>query len=119
MSVIINNAGIKTNADVSVKNLNDKRRWDEGFIQNPSKCECECDKSCDVGQYLDYGSCKCRRKLIEMLVEEYSENIDGNELIYNATVTLIWVEGVILPPCWFSLNNSETVKAVNLAFCSI
>ena len=27
--------------------------------------------------------------------------------------------GVILPPCWFSLNNSETVKAVTLAFCSI
>ena len=23
-----------------------------------------------------------------------------------------------LPPCWFSLNNSETVKALNLAFCS-
>ena len=22
-------------------------------------------------------------------------------------------------PCWFSLNNSETVKAVTLAFCSI
>ena len=25
----------------------------------------------------------------------------------------------ILPPCWFSLNKSETVKAVTLAFCSI
>ena len=23
------------------------------------------------------------------------------------------------PPCWFSLNNSETVKAVTLTFCSI
>ena len=22
-------------------------------------------------------------------------------------------------PCWYSLNNSETVKAVTLAFCSI
>ena len=28
-------------------------------------------------------------------------------------------EGVILPPCWFCLNNSETAKAVTLAFCSI
>ena len=26
---------------------------------------------------------------------------------------------VILPSCWFSLNNSETVKAATLAFCSI
>ena len=28
-------------------------------------------------------------------------------------------EGVILPPCWFSLKNSETVKAETLVFCSI
>ena len=27
---------------------------DVGYILNPSKCECECDKSCDVGEYLDY-----------------------------------------------------------------
>ena len=27
--------------------------------------------------------------------------------------------GVILLPCWFSLNNSETVKAVILVFSSI
>ena len=33
--------------------------------------------------------------------------------------TLIWVWGVLLLPCWFSLNNSETVKDVTLAFCSI
>ena len=23
------------------------------------------------------------------------------------------------PPCWFSLNDSETVEAVTLVFCSI
>ena len=27
--------------------------------------------------------------------------------------------GVILPICWVSLNNSKTVKAITLAFCSI
>ena len=26
---------------------------DKGFIWNPSNCECECDKSCDVGEYLE------------------------------------------------------------------
>ena len=26
---------------------------DKGFIRNPSNCECECDESCDVGEYLD------------------------------------------------------------------
>ena len=40
----------------------DKGKCDEGFIWNPSKCEYECDKLCDVGQYLDYESCKCRKK---------------------------------------------------------
>ena len=30
---------------------------DKGFIWNPSNCECECDKSCDVGEYLDYENC--------------------------------------------------------------
>ena len=32
---------------------------------NPSTCAWECDKLCDVGQYLDYKNCKCRKKLIE------------------------------------------------------
>ena len=31
-----------------------------------------------------------------------------------------WGEGVgVIPPCWFSLNNSEAVKPVTLAFWSI
>ena len=61
----------------------DKEKCDTGFIWNPSNCESECDKSCDVGQYLDYKNCKCRKKLVDKLVEECSENIDGNEMIYN------------------------------------
>ena len=64
----------------------EKGRCDEGLIWNPSKCECKGDKSCDVGQYLDYESCKCRKKLIDKLVEGCSENIHGNELIYNKTL---------------------------------
>ena len=46
---------------------------DKGFIWNPSSCECECDKPCDVGKYLDYVNCKCRKRLIDKLVEECSE----------------------------------------------
>ena len=44
--------------------MNGKGICDTGVIWNSSKCECEFDKSCDVGEYLDYESCKCRRKLI-------------------------------------------------------
>ena len=25
---------------------------DKGFIWDPNNCECECDKSCDIGEYL-------------------------------------------------------------------
>ena len=49
---------------------------DKGFIWNLSNCECECDKSCDVGEYLDYASCKCRKKLVDKILEECTENID-------------------------------------------
>ena len=42
---------------------------DKGSISNPSNCECEFDKSCDVGEYLDYKNCKCRKKLFDKLVE--------------------------------------------------
>ena len=37
----------------------------------------EYDKSCDVGEYLDYENCKCRKKL----VEECTENIDEVKII--------------------------------------
>ena len=42
--------------------LIDKGICGKGFIWNPSNCECECDKTCDVGKYLDYKNCKCRKK---------------------------------------------------------
>ena len=68
------------------KELIGKGICDTGFIWNPSNCECECDISCDVGEYLDYENCKCRKKLVDKLVEECGENIDGNEMIYNGTL---------------------------------
>ena len=37
------------------KELIEKEIGDKGFILNTSNCKYECDKSCDVGQYLDYG----------------------------------------------------------------
>ena len=42
---------------------------DKGFILNPSNCDCECDKSRDIGEYLDYKNCKCRNKLVDKLDE--------------------------------------------------
>ena len=61
------------------KELIDKGICDKRFVWNPSNCECECDKSCDVGEYLDYENCKCRKKL----VEECTENIEETWLVEN------------------------------------
>ena len=52
-----------------------KQCWNK----NKCRCECEelidkgvCDKTCDIGEYLDYENCKCRKKL----VDEFTENIE-------------------------------------------
>ena len=65
--------------------LVDKKRCDKGFIWNPSNSNCECDKSCDVGEYLDHKNCKSK-KMIHQLVEKCSKNIDQNEMICNRTL---------------------------------
>ena len=67
------------------KELIDKGVCDKGFVFNPSNCEFECDKSCSIGEYLDYSDCKCRKKLVDPLVEECTENIDETKLV-NITV---------------------------------
>ena len=48
---------------------------------NPSNYECECDKSGNIGEYLDYSNCKCRKKLVDPLIEECTENIDETMLV--------------------------------------
>ena len=36
---------------------------------------------------LDYVNCKCRKRLIDKLVEKCDEEIDGNERIYKVTLS--------------------------------
>ena len=59
-------------------------KCDDGFVWNPSTCEY--DKSCDNGEHLDYENCKCKKRLIDKLVEECGEDVNGNETIYNVTL---------------------------------
>ena len=79
---------------LDVSNCNNKERWnynkgtceckeqidkgacDKESILKPSNCKCECDKTCHTGEYLDYENCKCRKQLVDKLVEECTENID-------------------------------------------
>ena len=79
------------------KELIDKGVCDEGYAWNASNCECEC----DVGEHLDYENCKCRKRLVDKLVEEFNEIIDeaklagidlfenGNECVCSYTVCIV------------------------------
>ena len=76
------------------KELIDKGMCNKVFIWNPSNYECECDKSCNVGEYLDYKNFKCINKIVNGLIEECSENIDGNEMIHNETLNVISLDAI-------------------------
>ena len=56
---------------------------DKGFIWIPDNCECKCNRSCGVGKHLDYVNFTCRKRFIDKLVEERSENIDEKKLHSN------------------------------------
>ena len=81
--------------------------------------------------------CKGSSKLMPLISPfRLNQNITGGEIVLlvreaipaNIIVSpnLSWEGGgsgvgggVFYPSCWFSRNNSETVKAVTLTFCSI
>ena len=58
----------------------DKGVCDKGSIWSPSNFECECDKSCAVGEYLDYENCKCWKKLVDELVDECTKKVEEVKL---------------------------------------
>ena len=54
---------VAKNINVKVFNLM-SRTNETRHIEWHEICECECDKSCDIGEYLYYKNCKCRKKLL-------------------------------------------------------
>ena len=76
--------------------LIDKGICDKGFIWNPSNCECECDKTCDVGEYLDYKNCKCRKKIVHKLIDECTETMEEKQL---AKITVTENENSVYKKC--------------------
>ena len=43
------------------------------------------DKSCNIGEYLDYLNCKCRKKLVVSIIDRCTENIEEMK-VANITV---------------------------------
>ena len=62
------------------KKLINKGVCGKDFIWNPSNCECECNKSCNILKYLDYKNCKCKKRMVNKLVEECNQTIDEVKL---------------------------------------
>ena len=72
---------------VCKEDLVNKMVYDKGYIWNPSNWACECDKLFDIGQYLDYKNCVCRKSLVDKLVEECINVTDGDTM-HNETLTV-------------------------------
>ena len=70
---------------------------DKGYIWNPSTCDCECDKLCDIGQYLHYKNCVCRKSIVDKLVKECINVVDG-DIIYNKTLNINPNDCTLHPP---------------------
>ena len=72
---------------------------------NPRNCECECDKSCDFGEYLHYENCKCGKRLVDKLIEKCNENIEETSLI-NSTKCKInsCITYIVLISVSFTMN---------------
>ena len=130
MFIIINNNGIKI-CRCECKELIDKGVCDKGFIWNPSNCKCECDKSCNIGEYLDYKNCKCRKKLTDKLIDECIESIEEVKLseitpfenncgynsckVYIALMIVVFIIfiGITIHYNWPLINNVSCIKFNN------
>ena len=88
------------------KELIDKVVCDKGYAWNPSNCKCECYKSCDIGEYLDYESCRCRKKLVDKLINECTETIDEEVKILdkNENKCSSCILYIVLFPIFFTIN---------------
>ena len=40
----------------------------KGYTENPSTYNCECDKACKIGEYLDIKNCSCKKRVFGKLV---------------------------------------------------
>ena len=69
------------------RDLINKMVCDKGYIWNPSTCSYECVKSCDIGQYLGYQNCVWRKSIVDKLVEECINVIDGDTM-YNKRLSI-------------------------------
>ena len=90
LDAIASNNKQRWNSDKSrceCKELIDKDEYHKGYARNSNNCESECDKACDVGEYLDYEckkkimNCKYKKSLVDNLVDKCDENSDEVKIV--------------------------------------
>ena len=54
MHVIQSKNGTMKNVRVNLKNSNNWNSCGKNYMWNPSTCDCEYDKTCRIGEYLDW-----------------------------------------------------------------
>ena len=94
----------------------DEKLCDKRFTWNSSNCECECDKPCEIGEYLNYKNCKCRKKIINKLVEECSENINENETL---DITPLNVYKSVCSSCMVYIVLFVVFVITSICICSV
>ena len=111
------------------EDLVDKINCDKGHLWNPSNCECECDKSCGIGEYLDYKSCACRKSIIDKLFEECTNTIEeSNDILVNSSnntlyfslylvflILFLIIVGIVIYFYWYKRKNTVT-STLNIEF---
>ena len=59
----------------------------KGYMCNPSTFECQCDKWCKSGQYLDHKNYVCKNKLIGRVIEKCTSVINENMINNKDNIT--------------------------------
>ena len=105
-----------------IKNINFKvfdllsRTNEARHIEWHEICKC---KSCDIREYLDYKNCNCRNKIVDKLVEEYTENTDGNEMLYNETLNSIPLNAKVSNSCTIYIVLCVIFLIISMSISSV
>ena len=68
-------------------------------MQNPSTCNCECNKACKIDEYLDIKNCQCKKRLIDKIA------LACEDEILNTTEASLDDKKVTLPYSHYVIGN--------------
>ena len=84
-----------------------KINCDKGYSRNPSNCECECDKSCNIGEYLDYKNCTCKKSIIDKLIDDCTNAIEAdNDILVTLSNNTVYLSLFIVFLVLFLISTS-------------